>query len=92
MNGRALPLWNRLIEADNSVVLQDLACQENFNLFMNISLTSKDWLYKMELVPGPVLLMLCSVLMSSLHTQNTFPLSWASQFIVGGSKNVFTKG
>lgn len=59
---------------------------------MNISLTSKDWLYKIELLPGPVLLMLCSVLMSSLLIQYTFPLSWTSEFIVGGSKNMFTKG
>lgn len=59
---------------------------------MNISLTSKDWLYKIELLPGAVLLMLCSVLMSSPHIQYTFPLSWTSEFIVGGSKNMFTKG
>lgn len=42
---------------------------------MNISLTSKDWLYKMELLPGPVLLMLYSVLMSSTaHSLHLPPL------------------
>lgn len=60
---------------------------------MNISLTSKDWLYKIELLPGPVLLKLYSMLMSStahlLHLPS--PPNWTLEFIVGGSKNMFTK-
>jgi len=61
---------------------------------MNISLTSKDWLYKIKLLPGPVLLMVYSVLMSSpthlLHLP--FPQSEVLELIVGGSRNMFTKG
>lgn len=61
---------------------------------MNISLTSKDWLYKIKLLPGPVLLMVYLVLMSSpahlLHLP--FPQSKVSELAVGGSRIVFTKG
>lgn len=51
---------------------------------MNISLTSKDWLCKTWLLPGPGLLMLCAVLMSAtthlLHLSS--PPSWTSEFVL----------
>lgn len=48
---------------------------------MNISLTSKDWLYKIELLPGPVLLMVYAVLMSP--TAHLLQLPFPSELSFG---------